>query len=167
MDFELVKKKLLYGIILGMAISSRFLLNFREGIFYEILSFILLFSLFSALIYWLRQYREFIPDKKLTFGKVVGFSFQLFVIAAVFSSAVKYIFFTYVKPLEFQMILNQTLDFMLKEAAYPPQLVKQSVDFFTPANFAIMSGLLNVLAGVLMGCIVWPLFRREQDKDPL
>jgi len=164
MELELVKKKLLYGIILVMAISSRFLLNFREGIFFQILSFFLLFSLFSALIYWLKQYREYMPEKKLTLGKVVYFSFQLFVIAAVFSSIVKYFFFMYVKPLEFQMIMNQTVDFMLKEAKYPPQMVKESVSFFTPANFAIMSGLINVFAGVLMSCIVWPLLKREQES---
>lgn len=150
-------------MFLGMAISSRFLLNFREGTFAEILSFVLLFSLFSALVYWLKQYRQLLPDNKLTFKLLISFTFHLFIIAAVFSSIVKFVTFTYFKQLEFQMMINETLDFMKKDAGYSKEMIQQSASYLTPMSFAIMSGILNVIAGLLMGLMVWPLFKKEQE----
>lgn len=161
MDF--LKQKLMYGVFLGMAISSRFLLNFRDGVLAEILSFVLLFSLFSALIYWLRQFRATLPENKLNLKSLQAFTFQLFLVASFFSSIVKFIFFTYIKPLEFQLILNQTVSFMTQEAIYPKEIIEQSQLYLTPSNFAIMSGVMNVISGLVMGFVVWPLFKKEQE----
>lgn len=158
-----LKQKLMYGVFLGMAISSRFLLNFREGILSEILSFFLMFSLFSALIYWLKQFRAILPEKKLSLKSLQGFTFQLFLIASFFSSVVKFIFFTYIKPLEFQLIVNQTISFMTQEALYPQEMIEQSQLYLTPENYAIMTGFTNVFFGLIMGFVVWPLFKKEQE----
>lgn len=161
MDF--LKQKLMYGVFLGMAISSRFLLNFREGVLSEVLSFILLFSLFSALIYWLKRYRASLPEQKMSLKLLQGFTFQLFLIASFFSSIVKFLFFTYIKPLEFELIVNQTISFMSAEKIYPEEMIQQSAMYLTPENFAFISGIMNVVFGLIMGFVVWPLFKKEQE----
>lgn len=161
MDF--LKQRLISGAFLGMAISSRFLLNFQTGILSNILSFVLLFSLFSAMIYWLKKYRDTLPEKKLSLKLLQSFTFQLFIIASIFSSIVKYVFFTYLKPLEFKMIVSQTMNFMTQEAIYPKEMLQQSAAFLTPMNFAFVSALMNLFFGMIMGFILWPLFKKEQE----
>ncbi len=163
MDIELLKKKLMYGCFLGMAIASRFLLGFQDGILSEVVSFILLFSMFSAVVYWLRQLRQKQPEKKYIMKKLIAHTFQIFIVAAVFSSIVKYSFFTYIKPYEFKVMVEQTMAFMQAESDYPEELLSQSRELLTPAMISIMSGILNALLGLLMGLIVWPLFKKEQE----
>lgn len=163
MDIELLKKKLMYGCFLGMAIASRFLLGFQEGILSEITSFILLFSMFSAVVYWLRQLRHKQPDQKYQMRKLIAHTFQIFIVAAIFSSIVKYLFFTYIKPYEFQVMVEQTMDFMKTESDYPEEIILQSKELLSPAIISIFSGILNALLGLLMGLIVWPLFKKEQE----
>ncbi len=163
MDIELLKKKLMYGCFLGMAIASRFLLGFQEGVLSEVTSFILLFSMFSAVVYWLRQLRQKQPDQKYNLKKLVAHTFQIFIVAAVFSSIVKYLFFTYIKPFEFKIMVEQTVDFMSSESDYPEEIISQSKELLTPAIISMFSGILNALLGLLMGLIVWPLFKKEQE----
>ncbi len=160
---ELTQKKLFYGIFLGMAISSRFLLSFNLAMWAQVVSTLLLFFLISAMFYWLRQLRELIPEKQLTFKTTVLFSFQLFLIAAIFSSFVKYFYFTYVKAWEFQLLVDNSALIMEKELKYPAVLVKESIKYITPVTFAVASAIMNTIGGILLGVVNWFFFKKEQE----
>ncbi len=160
---ELTQKKLLYGIFLGMAISSRFLLSFNMAMWAQVISTLLLFFLISAMFYWLRQLRELLPEKQLTFKTTVLFSFQLFVVAAIFSSLVKYFYFTHIKAWEFQQLVDNSALIMEKELKYPAELVKESIKYITPAAFAVASAIMNSLGGVILGIANWFFFKKEQE----
>jgi len=66
MNIELQRRTITHGAFIGLAISSRFLLNFQEGVWAEILSFVLLFSMYSALIMWIREYQKTLPENKIS-----------------------------------------------------------------------------------------------------
>lgn len=151
------------GIFFGMAISSRFLLNFHTGLFSQILSFLLLFMMLSALIYWARKYRETLPDKKITQKILCRFLMIVFLIGAIFSSVVKYIYFEYIKSDEFQYLVTQAMNMMITEQSEYKGEIEQSMQYVIPANFAIITGVGNLILGFITYFIIWPIFKNEQE----
>lgn len=159
---NITDKILGYGCILGMAITSRFLLNFQEGYIAEIISFVILFFLFSGVSYWLRQIRKTLGLDELTFHKVFFLTIQLFIVGAIFSSFMKYAFFEYIKPVQFEQLSAMSAQ-VLKESQYPDAMIKQAMQYLTPANYAIFSCISNIMLGALMGLVIWPMVKREQE----
>ncbi len=170
MKNELLQKKLTYGIFLGMAISSRFLLNLNPAVWAQVISMLLLFFLISAVLFWLRQLREFLPGKQFTLKTTVLFTFQLFLIAAVFSSLFKYIYFMYINPAKLQMLLEQSLN-LSKEFFAGMKLSPEEMNAInTPPSLSSMAlGIsigyifLNSLGGFLLGFMNWFFFKKEQE----
>lgn len=188
MNTEFRQKTLTHGVFLGLAISSRFLLNFQDGIWAEVLSFILLFAMYSALIMWLREYQKTLPESKITLKKILLFSFQIFLIGSLVSSLFKYIYFQQIKPSIFATIVSQydqihteyvqKVQGMIVQAEKEKKpddilLLKQGIEqlnwwksvvissYFQP----LFSFITNVLGGLLLGWFIWPLFKFNQQKS--
>lgn len=150
------------GVVLGMAISSRFLLNQVDAIWSAILNFIVLFAMFMVVVRWIRNYRTLMGWEKITFWKSVAFVVQLFVIAALFSSLVKWYYFSYVRPELFASLTNEAL--LMLEPAYSKEVIEQCRQWMSPCIFAIFSAIANIFLGVLMGVVEWPMVKREQES---
>ena len=188
MNTQSSQKILSHGLFLGLAISSRFLLNFQDGTWAEVLSFILLFSMYSGLIFWLREYQKSLPDNKISLKQIFGFTFKLFLIGAALSSFIKYCFFAYIKPSEFAIFVEQQ---EMKLNLYKEYLheglitaVKEKNTIFIDGyknniqNFPFLKSIaisiyylpvvtffLNLLGGVILSWFVWPLFKYNQQKQ--
>lgn len=191
MNTELTHKKIQYGLFLGLAISSRFLLSFNtQETWTHVLDFILLFGMYSALIMWVKEYQKTLPDKKISFKQVLSFSVQIFLVGAVVSSIFKYIYFEFIKPQEFAIIVNEIIEdsnTSLKHAHEQYVLSLKGNDglsVFKQAYFQsninsitwhktvatsiyfepIISILRNVLGGLVLGWFIWPLFKFKLQK---
>lgn len=188
MTTEFKQKILTHGLFLGLAISSRFLLNFQDGVWAEVLSFVLLFAMYSALIMWLREYQKNLPESKITLKQILSFSFQVFLIGAVVSSIFKFIYFQHIKPSIFATIVSQydqihteyvqKVQGMIVQAQKENKtddilMLKQGIEqlnwwksivissYFQP----LFSMIVNVLGGLLLGWFIWPLFKFNQQKS--
>lgn len=188
MNTEFKQKTLTHGLFLGLAISSRFLLNFQDGIWAEVLSFILLFAMYSGLIMWLREYQKFLPENKITLKQIISFSFQIFLVGAVVSSIFKFIYFQHIKPSIFATIVSQYdqihTEFVQKIQGMIVQAQKEKKtedililqegilqlnwwksvvisSYFQP----LFSMITNILGGLLLGFFIWPLFKFNQQKS--
>ncbi len=150
------------GVVLGMAISSRFLLNQVDALWSAVLNFIVLFAMFTVVVRWIRNYRTLMGWEKITFRKSVAFVVQLFVIAALFSSLVKWYYFSYVRPELFASLTNEAL--LALEPSYSKEVIEQCRQLMSPLVFAIFSAIMNMFLGVLMGIVEWPMVKREQDS---
>lgn len=157
---------LVNGLAMGAAISSRFWLNLQNNGWAAAVSFLVLFLMFTAMTWWLRTYREKMQIAKLTFGEVMRFTFLVFAIGALFSSIVKYYYFSQLKPFYFQALLEEASQ-MMREMDYPKELVAQSKELLTPGVYATGSFILNTILGLLMGVVTWPMIRNEQNMHEL
>jgi len=187
MNIELQRRTITHGAFIGLAISSRFLLNFQEGVWAEILSFVLLFSMYSALIMWIREYQKTLPENKISLKQVVSFSVKVFLIGAIISSIFKFIFFEYIKPNIFAMLvdqygqlyndfINKTNDFLLQAKKQKnandilmyntaiEQLKWLKSIVITPYFQPIASLILNVFGGLILGWFIWPIFKFNQQR---
>ncbi len=178
---------LTHGLFLSLAISSRFLLNFQEGILASIVSFVLLFGIYSALIIWLKEYQQTLPEKKINLKQVFLFTVKVFLIGSIIASFFKYYYFQYIKPSVFQSIIGQYEAFygeylskfnellltakkenntndiaMLKNGIETIEWWKSVVinAYFTP----FISIFSNIIGGTLLGWFIWPLFKHNQQN---
>ncbi len=153
---------LMNGIVLGMAISSRFLLNLSDAEWAVILNFIVLLAMFMMVVKWIRSYRSLMGWVKISFGQTLAFVVKLFVIGAVFSSMVKWYYFTYVRPELFQSLVNEAL-LMVKDL-YSEDVIEDCRKLLTPFAFAAFSAVTNSLLGFAMAIAEWPMVKREQEQ---
>lgn len=187
MNTEISQKTLTNGLFLGFAISSRFLLNFQDGIWSEIVSFILLFGIYSALIMWLKEYQKTLPENKISLKKIIAFTFKTFLIGGIISSLFKFAYFQHLKPdifatitsqydqiySEYILKINQLLEDARKQNKPNDVLILQEgltqlkwwksiviSSYFEP----IMSLFINLLGGLFLGWFIWPIFKINQQK---
>ncbi len=166
-----------YGLLFGMAISSRFLLTFFYGgsIWADIAGWVLLFCMLSALLGWVGKYRETLEEKKVTRKIVRKLVFVVFLTASIFSSIIKYIVFTCISPTRFQILLNSSAQLAAEQMK---MLQEQSVQLpawaetmqaeqwqFTDWGLALTWGIWNLLLGYFAMNIVWSMYKAEQKVD--
>lgn len=147
--------------MLGMAISARFLLNQSAETWAMVLDFVVLLGMFLAVVRWVRGYRSLMGWDEITFGQTVKYVFELFVVAAVFSSVVKWWYFTEMRPGMFEALVNDAME-LVKEA-YPSEVMDEVRGLMTAKLYAVFSGVMNALLGLAMGVVEWPMIRNEQQ----
>lgn len=173
MNKALYYRYITYGLYFGMAISSRFLLDFfyADNTIMNILYWLLLFLMFSALTAWVGKYKEQVPDKKLTFKTVNKLTFIIFLTASLFSSAVKYVVFVYISPIKYKLLsslasqlYNQTAETIAKNTSLSisPEVLQMQQWQFSEWGMALMQGISNMVWGFFAALMVWSVYRNEQ-----
>ncbi len=187
MDTDQSNKILTNGLFLGIAISSRFLLDFQDGALSQVVSFILLFGIYSAMMMWVKAFQKTLPEEKITLKQVISYTFKIFLIGAIASSIFKYIYFQHIKPDIFAALIStyddaysETVEkvnellLKAKEANNTNDIAvyKEGINqlqwwksVFINSYFQPFSSLIiNLIGGLLLGWFIWPVFKINQQR---
>lgn len=163
------KAFLLPGLYLGIAISSMFLLKFGDSIWGILISFLLMFLLLNFIIANAKKYREELPNKTFNLKSLLWFTFQFFVIGALVSSAFKFIYLTYIKPDAFRILVPdffELIELSIIEMYENFVKINWGINLkipFTPLIYAWFGLVNNIIFGLFIGRMLWPMFRKEQE----
>jgi hypothetical protein len=186
---ELTKKILVNGSFLGLAFSSGFILNMKtdDSWWITLLYFILIFGIYSATVIWIRDFQQYHPEEKLKLKNVIGYTFKLFLVGSIVASFIKYIYIVYINPNEYALTLEKLRIFFDNykseiEEGYKKAIKEKNQDYViffrsTLVQFGYMRNFFlsiystlvitfiqNILASIILGWIIWPIFKFNQQK---
>ena len=160
---EGIRQTAIFGLFFGAAIASRFMLGLRTDTVSIIVSFVILFLMFWVIPYWFEKYRAIREFKTYKFKIILKFCLLLFFVGAVSSSIVKYYYFEYMRPAMFAEINDMVMAEMKNMNAYPKEMIDEAMLYVTAANYAIVSGVFNLLLALPMALVVrFNFWQREK-----
>lgn len=163
---NLFKYAMKYGMIMGALFSVNFLLSTLGNATGNILSYVVIGAISYCTYYFTIIFREKECDGALSYGKGLNYIITLYFFAAIISSAVKLLFFTWVNPEYLPNLLNQSL-LLLESMNLPTEefnMSSQMLDkMMSPAFYAMQTLWINVFIGLFVGLVVATFTKKEKS----
>lgn len=150
------------GIYLGLIISSRFLLDFQEGFFYVLLSFVLLYAEPVLIFSTIKSVQQNESSSEWSVGKVIRFTMKVMIVGAIISSVVKFAYFEYARPAFFARTIQESIDLLTSQVNYPQESIDLAMRYMTSGTFAIVSGISNLFWSIPLGAFIAYVMKQEK-----
>lgn len=158
----IAKSALEYGLILGLiAIVIQLLETYVPGMDHWSVG-ILTFAITIAAIVWaVKQYRDKKNDGFLSYGRGLGFTVLLGVVAGFVFAVFYYFFLAYISPETLNLLVDKEILMMEKFGLTDEQIAAATEGAYSPGKKAVGAFFGNVFGYFIIGLIVSAFLKRE------
>jgi hypothetical protein len=154
MQPTIVKTTMNSGLIMGFLFSINFLLSISRNSFAAVMTYVVMSIILVAMYRMTVAFRDKQNGGSITYGKSFTFIVYTFFFAGLLSSAVKYIYFTYINPNYLETLLQESLKMMDTLHISVETASKEEIMASMKAStFSVQFLWMNVFLGVIVGLL--------------
>lgn len=162
---NLFQHAMAYGVVMGGLFSANFMLS-TMGRVGNMLSYLVIGAIAYCTYYFACLFRDRECEGVLSYGKGLSYIVMLYFFAAVISSTVKFVFFTWISPDFLANLLNQSI-LILEEMNLPSMdesVTMQTLEtMLSPMVYVFQSLWMNVFVGLFVGFVVAAFTKKEKN----